>query len=342
VRPLPPPPGEPPGRRGNGLSAGEWGALVDVDPRLSDQLLDRLAAAGVPAHVEPAGATTDPVSRAGHMPVRPLHRLWVDVGRADDARAVVEAEAAELRAALPDGQAGLETFLHAVPRGASGRVLKPPPRLTPAGDPAPPSAEAAPRADGAAGDRAGDQASDQASDQAGDQAGGGPDGPDQGASDPDTADSDAAWRAIVEGFGRSVETPVPPWPVEEDMPEESARRRRDDPPEAPPPRRRGPSVTRGDGGLPGWVEPAELADDGHYRPPPPPPTPAVKPRTVGAVAAMVLGFFVLFAPSQLGLGPEGQTYVLGIALMAGGAGLLVYWMRDAPGRDDGPDDGAVV
>ncbi|HVM29051.1 MAG TPA: hypothetical protein VM433_15440, partial [Mycobacteriales bacterium] len=250
--PSPPPPDEPPsgasphdqpgpaprGRRGNGLSAGEWGALVDVDPRLSDALLARLAAAEVPAHVEPAGATTDPVSRAGTMPVRPLDRLWVDVARADAARAVVEQEAEEVVASL-GAEGGIEHFLHAVPRGASGRVLKPPPRLgppasatSPAGSPRPPAA-----------------------------------GP--------PSSDDEAWRAIVEGFERSSDAPVPPWPVEEDVdPEAAPRRRRPTGPTEPPARRRtdrrdtDPDT---DAGLPGWVEPERLADDGHYVPPPPPP-----------------------------------------------------------------------
>ncbi|HWH28357.1 MAG TPA: hypothetical protein VNU26_05240, partial [Mycobacteriales bacterium] len=278
------------GRRGNGLPAGEWGALVDVDPRLSDQLLERLAAEGVAAHVEPAGATTDPVSRAGTMPVRPLERLWVDVARADAARAVVEAAADEVVQALP-GAGGIEQFLHAVPRGASGRVLKPPPRLDRT-SPAPVPA----------------------------------------------SDDDAAWRAIVEGYERSPDQPVPPWPVEEDV---DASRPADEPTAPPePPRRRRTDPPAAD--LPGWVEPAALPDDGRYVPPPPPPPPRIAPRTLAAVASIVLGVLLLFAPSLLDVAAGSGSYLLGMLLTAGGAGALVYWMRDAPGPDDGPDDGAVV
>lgn len=130
---LPPAAGDPArGRRGNGLPADEWGALVDVDPRLSESLLDRLAGDAVAAWVEPAGATTDPVSRAGTLPARPLDRLWVDVARADDARRLVAAEAEQLvnRLGRPEQDVGgVEQFLHAVPRGASGRVLEPPASL---------------------------------------------------------------------------------------------------------------------------------------------------------------------------------------------------------------------
>lgn len=280
----PPPPGPPPpaGRRGNGLSASEWGALVDVDPRLSDQLLQRLADAGVAAHVEPAGATTDPVSRAGSFPSRPLDRLWVDVAVADAARTVVSGAATELVAGLP-GDGGVEQFLHSVPRGASGRVLAPPAGVVP------------------------------------------PPAPD---------DTDAAWREIVASFERSSDAPVPPWPVVEDV--EQPRRRRPERPESPP--RRDPPAA----GLPGWVEPAALPDEGHYVPPPPPPSPRLQPRTLGAVAAVLLGLLLLTAPSVLDIAPSGGSYLLGMVLTAGGAGALVWWMRDAPGPDDGPDDGAVV
>ncbi|HWG94414.1 MAG TPA: hypothetical protein VNU66_09340 [Mycobacteriales bacterium] len=289
----PPPPGEPAGRRGNGLPAQEWGALVDVDPRLSEQLLSRLAAAGVAAHVEPAGATTDPVSRAGAMPVRPLHRLWVDVARADAARTVVEEQAEEVVATLGASGADVEQFLHVVPPGASGRVLKPPPRLGPRPGLA-------------------------------------------GASSP--ADDDAAWRQIVEGFGRSPEAgPVPPWPVQEDVRDE-----RDPAPRGgvvPPSER--PMRRPAEEALPSWLEPEPLRDEGRYVPPPPPPSPRLQPRTLGAVAAVVLGLLVLFAPALLGAAPGGGSYLLGMLLTGGGAGALVYWMRDAP-DGDGPDDGAVV
>jgi hypothetical protein len=272
------------GRRGNGLTAAEWGALADVDPRLSEQLLDGLAAAGVPAWVEPAGATTDPVSRAGAHPSRPLHRLWVEVARADAARAVVQTHVADLarEQGLPS-----EQFVHPVPRGASGRVITPPLTL---------DAPSAPAAE----------------------------------------DPDAAWRAIVEGFERSADSPVPPWPVEEDVDPTPVRR---EPPAASPARAPLPPV---EPGLPGWVEPAPVADDGHYVPPAPPPPPRVKARTVAASAAILLGILLIFTPSLLRTAPGSGSFLLGLLLAGGGAGALVYWMRDTPGLDDGPDDGAVV
>ena len=135
----------PPGRRANGLPAADWGALVDLDPRLSEALLDRLAAAGVAAYVEPAAGSVDTVSRAVALPKRPLDRLWVDADRGDEARAVVGAEIADLTALLAedDPAATAHGLVQPVPRTAATKVLKPP-TLPPAGPPAgPPDPDAA-------------------------------------------------------------------------------------------------------------------------------------------------------------------------------------------------------
>jgi hypothetical protein len=149
-------------------------------------------------------------------------------------------------------------------------------------------------------------------------------------------DPDAAFRAIVEGFSRSPDAPVPPWPVEEDVAPER-RSSRDDADRRPPPRPQPPPA-----GLPGWVEPAPVEDEHHYVPPPPPPAPRVKPRTVAACGAVLLGIVLLFAPSLVDVASGAGSSFLGLLLAGGGAGALVYWMRDAPGVDEGPDDGAVV
>ncbi len=116
-----------PGRRANGLQAADWGALVDLDPRLSEGLLARLAEAGVAAYVEPA-STVDRLHRAVVMPGRPLDRLWVDPARADSAREVVAAEVADLTALLAedDPSADAGGLVQPVPRTAAPRVLPPP------------------------------------------------------------------------------------------------------------------------------------------------------------------------------------------------------------------------
>lgn len=149
-------------------------------------------------------------------------------------------------------------------------------------------------------------------------------------------DHDAAFQAIVAGYGRALDAPVPPWPVEEDVDAERERRR-SAPRGAQPERREPPAAD-----LPGWVEPAPVEDAHHYVPPPAPPAPRVRPRTIAAGAAVLLGIVLLFAPSLVDVAPGAGTSLLGLLLTGGGAGALVYWMRDAPGVDEGPDDGAVV
>ena len=285
----------PGGRRSNGLQAAEWGALVDMDPRLSSALLDSLAAVGVPAYAEPAAGSVDAVSRAAALPKRPLDRLWVDASRADEARAVVGAEVAELTALLAEDEPGSTAhgFVQAVPRSAGHKVLQPPVL---------------------------------------------PEAPTTTSDDPDEA-----WRQIVEAWTRDNDSPVPPWPVSEDVEPGADERARPTAPEDPSRRlRRRSDHEDDDDGLPAWLEPEALDDDGHYVPPPPPPVPKVRRHTVGALVALTIGLVLVFAPNLFGLAASTGLGVVGIALMLGGAGALVWHMRDAPPVDSGPDDGAVV
>lgn len=304
------PPGEPtPGRRDNGLGSAEWGALVDLDPRLSEALLDSLAAEGVPAYVEPA-LGVDTVSRATTHPGRPLDRLWVDPAYADLARGVVASEVADLTALLAEDEPGATAhgLVRPVPRTAAIRVLSPPVlpgRPTPLPPPVDPPLDPRP-------------------------------------------DDDEIFRQIVAGFATTSSDPVPPWPVAEDLDPRPLRRTPPTEGPAPK-RRRGdvpevalPEPAPAEAALPGWVEPAALPDDGHYVPPPPPPVPRVRLRTVGSAALLVLGLLLLFAPGLLRLSDTSGVLVLGMACAAGGAALLVNGMRDAPPTDSGPDDGAVV
>ena len=282
------------GRRDNGLQSADWGALVDVDPRLSEALLGKLAEAGVAAYVEPAlGSNT--FTRAATHPERPLDRLWVDPSRAEVAREVVGAEVADLTTLLAEQEPGATAhgLVHPVPRTAASRVLAPPPL------------------------------------------------PDKPSSDPDEE-----FKRIVEGFGRDASSPVPPWPVSEDVEPEGRRlfstRPERSGEEGVPRRRR--RTDEPDDGLPDWVEPDALEDEGHYVPPPPPPVPALAPKKIGAVAAVLLGLGLLFVPSVVDvfqLSPSG-VFLIGITLVLGGSAALIYLMRDAPPTDSGPDDGAVV
>lgn len=297
------------GRRANGLPAAEWGALVDLDPRLSEALLDRLAEAGVAGYVEPAGGTADPASRAVLLPKRPMDRLWVDAARAELARAVVVAEVADLTALLAEETPGATAhgLVQAIPRSATARVLAP------------------------------------------------PNLPDQPAAQPDptgltgSARDDALFAQIVAGYDRGHDAGAVPWPDAEDdqygptttgsaldgAVEDPARgrslRRRSRPAEGP--EEEVPA-------LPAWLEPEALDDDGHYEPPPPPPVPRFTSRTVGSIVSIIGGLLLTFAPNVLGLYDSPALGFVGILCFVGGAGSLVWSMRDTSGDD--PDHGAIV
>ena len=283
----------PDGRRDNGLPSAEWGALVDLDPRLSEALLGSLAAEGVAAYVEPA-RDLDSYTRATVLPKRPLDRLWVNPALADLARGVVTSEVADLTALLAEQEPGATAhgLVRPVPRTAAARVLSPPELPGPASAPV-----------------------------------------------ESPASDDDVFAQIVAGFSQESTDPVARWPVSEDLsddlsePPTSPRRRRSDPDD---------SADSEEGGLPSWVEPAALEDEGHYDPPAPPKIPRLRPRTVLAVSMVLLGLAILFAPYRIGLDDSIIYMILGLLLTGGGAGLLVAWMRDAPPTDLGPDDGAVV
>ena len=363
----------PSGRRDNGLPSADWGALVDLDPRLSDALLSSLASAGVPAFVEPAGGISA-WTRAPQLPDRPLHRLWVDPARADTARAVVTAEVSDLSALLAEVEPGATAhgFVQAVPRTAAARVLTPPalparPRRAQEGarEDSPPQAEQ---------ERL-DAERDSGNSSPGSAEHAAPDGlpgsaavPASGpAHEPD--DPDAAWRQIVAGYDKDVESELPPWPVQEDVdprrsrlrgprPDRSddadrsggndrskGKARSDGPghPDGAPHRRRRTDPQRDpSAALPDWVEPAALEDDGHYVPPPPPPVPRLAPQKLAAAATLLAGLLLMFAPGLLLQPRTAGVAVFGVLLTLGGAAALVWLMRDAPPSDSGPGDGAVV
>ena len=322
------PSGPSSGRRDNGLSSAAWGALVDLDPRLSEALLTRLALADVAAFVEPAAGHTS-WTRAAQLPDRPLDRLWVDPLRADTARQVVAAEVADLTALLAERDPGATAhgLVQAVPRSAAARVLEPPALPDPPGRRRP--------ADGTSAVRASDAPP--------------PPPPPVGPTSPDDTDTDTdeAWRQIVAGFSAEPTTPVPPWPVVEDVdpprsrtwttrPERAGddvpRRRRTDP----------PADAAASSALPDWVEPEALEDDGHYVPPPPPPVPRLAPQKLAASATLLAGLLLMFAPGLLLQPRTAGIGMLGALLTVGGAAALVWFMRDAPPDGRGPDDGAVV
>lgn len=73
------------GRRDNGLTATDWRAIDDLDPRVTEDVLDLLATMGIAAYVQPA-VDVDPVTRSATLPSRPADRLFVDRGQVAAAR----------------------------------------------------------------------------------------------------------------------------------------------------------------------------------------------------------------------------------------------------------------
>jgi hypothetical protein len=73
------------GRRDNGLDAADWRAIEDLDPRVSEEVLDLLGTRGIAAYVQPA-MDVDPITRSTTVPDRPSDRLYVDRRHAEKAR----------------------------------------------------------------------------------------------------------------------------------------------------------------------------------------------------------------------------------------------------------------
>jgi hypothetical protein len=85
---------------------------------------------------------------------------------------------------------------------------------------------------------------------------------------------------------------------------------------------------------------AELAQE-HFEPPPPPPFPIPKAPTVGGVALILLGIFVIGWGGLIGL-YGAVTLPLGIISILAGAAVLVTRLRDSAEDDIEPDDGAIL
>jgi hypothetical protein len=85
------------GRRDNGLSAAEYAAVGDVDPRVGEHLLDVLAGAGIAAYLQPA-TDLHPVTRTTTLPARPTDRLFADREHLDTAKDLLARLRADERA----------------------------------------------------------------------------------------------------------------------------------------------------------------------------------------------------------------------------------------------------
>ncbi len=114
------------GRRDNGLTARAFLSVGDVDPRVGEHLLDVLYLNGIAAYLQPS-VDYDAVTRAASLPRQPTDRLWADRRRADDARALVAAEAASAGRPPAAGSSGASP--------ATSHPAGSPPPATPPGPP---------------------------------------------------------------------------------------------------------------------------------------------------------------------------------------------------------------
>lgn len=137
---------------------------------------------------------------------------------------------------------------------------------------------------------------------------------------PAEPDLDTAWQQVLASLQSPAQSPVPPWPVSEDVDASGGTVET--------------HVIR-----PAAVE--ERDEDGdeaeHFVPPPPPPFPRLQPATVASIASIAFGLLILATQW------DGGTFnFLGIIFVVGGVANLIYRMRQGPPTDSGWDDGAVV
>jgi hypothetical protein len=151
-------------------------------------------------------------------------------------------------------------------------------------------------------------------------------------------DVDAAFAEIVAGLEREGVGRLPdldeagPGATVVDGPsdEEPAATAR---PAAPP-----PPAWRGSEGEWDW---SWGTDEEHYVPPEPPPLPRLRPLTIVALVLIVASVVLLFAPGLIGLAPRVGTPIALIALIGGGA-LLLLRIRKTPRHQGERDDGAQI
>ncbi|MQY33048.1 hypothetical protein SRB17_10080 [Streptomyces sp. RB17] len=164
-------------------------------------------------------------------------------------------------------------------------------------------------------------------------------------------DEDAAWRAIVAGYGE--EPPDPPGarpfkPVEDlalPEPEQDAGSDTDTAPARP----LGSSVSFAPGVGPRDHSPPEPSehdfdedDEGHFVPPEPPPLPDADATAKFAWLGVVGGPLLLLLAVVLGWDMTWWLTTLGVGGFLGGFATLVMRMRTGDEEDDDPGRGAVV
>lgn len=334
------------GRRDNGLDATEFVALADVDPRIGEHLLDVLGIVGIAAYLAPS-ADLNPVVRSTSLPARPTDRLWVDRDRLDEARGLLEAVQEDAlhnedgtRTAEAGGPPGtprpaeidVDVEWERIIAGYDATAAPDRPRRrtpTEASEATP--SPGGPSADGTAAPALTDPTADPLPVRT------------PGSADQPTRPDAPADRAPV---------PAPEAPAGSEDPEAPASTGTsgsgtgtETSPAAGPPvvRPDEPGRPLGRDRLTGTDAPPSdfpVDEDEGYEPPPPPPLPRLSVQVVLALAAIIGGLVLLFRSGTLGLG-EHVRLLLSLCGILGGAGALVWRLRDGWNEDD-PDDGAVV
>ncbi|GAA0244159.1 hypothetical protein [Cryptosporangium japonicum] len=351
------------GRRDNGLDATEFVALADVDPRIGEHLLDVLGVIGIAAYLAPS-ADLNPVVRSTSLPARPTDRLWVDRDRLEEARGLLEAVQEDARsAAASDGTespgasrpieidvdveweriiAGYDAT--AAPDRPRRRALTDPPESGPTGS--------GPTGSGPAGSGTTGSGTTGSGTTGSGTTGGASSGTETAgngaAENAAPADGTAALPALTDPTADPLPVRTPGTADQPVRPDEPAGRTDDAPaPDAPSAE---PSGAGKDTGRPLGRDrltgtdapPSDFAvdEDEGYEPPPPPPLPRMSAPVIGALLAIAAGLVLLFRSDTLGLS-EHVRLLLSLCGILGGAGALVWRLRDG-WNDDDPDDGAVV
>ncbi len=161
--------------------------------------------------------------------------------------------------------------------------------------------------------------------------------------EPDEQDFDAAFRAIVAGYGKTGGEEVPRWSASEDVESDTPNAggswrvlRRAEPDGSSDQGDEGWGVV--EGADPEDPEPAEPEE--HFVPPPPPPLPKMDRNTKIAWLGVIGGPIFLILFTALDWSPIPYATFFAIAAFVGGFGSLVYRMKDDPPNYG--DDGAIV
>jgi hypothetical protein len=132
----------------------------------------------------------------------------------------------------------------------------------------------------------------------------------------DKIDFDSAWQQVLSSLQTPATSPVPSWPVSEDV---------------EPGTTTSVPVELPIGGTP------HVDEDDHFEPPPPPPFPSLRRVTWISLTAIAVGIVVLLTGYD-----DGQLFWPAIVAIVTGVATLVWHMKDGPPTDSGWDDGAVV